>query len=366
MSEPRPTCPACGAVVSPDARFCEACGTALAPAVPAGPPPPPAPSDAVPPPPPTGPAPQQPAAPACAECGGVIDADGYCTSCGAKAPSPRDHLEEQPQRWVGAVCDVGFRRTRNEDGVAVAAGVTPGEFAVLVVCDGVSAAEASDVASLAAARAARDVLVRTRTGASGDEVAEDAAARQVAAADAAQRAVVQATPHDHGESPASCTYVAVLLEAGHVSAGVVGDSRAYWLPDVGDARHLTTDDSMAAEMMAAGQPRAEAEAGPFAHTITRWLGIDSPGHTPRVTTSEIDGPGWVLACSDGLWNYCSPAADLGVVVREVASAAGGDPLATASGLVDWANARGGHDNITVALARIDAAAAPANDPGSKG
>lgn len=318
-------------------------------------------------PPPPVPAPAAPAAaPACAVCGGVIDADGYCTSCGAKAPDPRDHLEEQPQRWVGAVCDVGARRARNEDGVAVAAGALPGEFAVLVVCDGVSAAEASDVASLAAARAARDVLVRTRTGAAGEEAAEDAAARQVAAADAAQRAVIQATPHDHGESPASCTYVAVLLEAGHVSAGVVGDSRAYWFPDAGEARHLTTDDSMAADMMAAGQPRAEAEAGPFAHTITRWLGIDSPGHTPRVTTSVIDGPGWVLACSDGLWNYCSPAADLGAVVREVAAAAGGDPLATASGLVDWANARGGHDNITVALARIDAAAVPASDPGSKG
>ncbi len=37
----------------------------------------------------------------------------------------------------------------------------PGSRAVLVVCDGVSTSTDSDVASLAAARAARDVLVRS-------------------------------------------------------------------------------------------------------------------------------------------------------------------------------------------------------------
>ncbi len=47
--------------------------------------------------------------------------------------------------------------------MAVAAGPELGDHAVLVVCDGVSSSTDSDVASLAAARAARDVL----TGAPG-------------------------------------------------------------------------------------------------------------------------------------------------------------------------------------------------------
>jgi serine/threonine protein phosphatase PrpC len=259
---------------------------------------------------------------------------------------------EQPATWVAAVCDRGARRTRNEDAVAVAAGATPGGFAVLVVCDGVSSAEESDVASLAAARAAREVLV---DGAASAGPAPGAPARMAAAADAANDAVVRATPPDHGDSPASCTLALAVLEAGVISAGSVGDSRAYWLPDDGEAQLLTEDDSLAAELIAAGAPREEAEAGPFAHTITRWLGKDSPGHTPAVTTLRVQGPGWLLACSDGLWNYCSAPEDLAAVARRVGAGSGAEPLATASALVDWANEQGGHDNISVALARVDPA-----------
>ena len=113
------------------------------------------------------------------------------------------------------------------------------------------------------------------------------------------------------------------------------------------------DDSWAAELIATGVPRHEAETGPQAHAITRWLGKDAPDHTPRTTSlADGDGPGWLLVCSDGLWNYCSEAAPLADLVRRTAAAHGGEPLATSSALVDWANAQGGQDNITVALARM--------------
>jgi serine/threonine protein phosphatase PrpC len=60
----------------------------------------------------------------------------------------------------------------------------------------------------------------------------------------------------------------------------------------------------------------------------------------------------VLVCSDGLWNYCSEATDLAALVATTSRASGTEPLALAGALVDWANAQGGQDNITVALARI--------------
>ena len=65
-------------------------------------------------------------------------------------------------------------------------------------------------------------------------------------------------------------------------------------------------------------------------------------------------PGWLLVCSDGLWNYCSAAQDLAALVQQTASTSPADaePLTLAGALVDWANAQGGQDNITVALARI--------------
>ena len=66
----------------------------------------------------------------------------------------------------------------------------------------------------------------------------------------------------------------------------------------------------------------------------------------------VDQPGWLLLCSDGLWNYASePAA----IVAQVTSAATTEPEALALALVDFAKASGGHDNITVAFARLDRA-----------
>ncbi|MDO5627107.1 MAG: hypothetical protein Q4G43_02190, partial [Mobilicoccus sp.] len=138
----------------------------------------------------------------------------------------------------------------------------------------------------------------------------------------------------------------------------------------GEAKRLTVDDSWAEERVAMGVDRAEAESGPGAHTITRWIGIDAPDHTPRTTSLEVETPGWLILCSDGLWNYASEADALAAVVRDIArqgadreqadgaasesSAAseGSAALVLSRDLVTWANAQGGHDNITVVAARL--------------
>jgi serine/threonine protein phosphatase PrpC len=105
--------------------------------------------------------------------------------------------------------------------------------------------------------------------------------------------------------------------------------------------------------MASGKSPAEAEADPAFHTITRWLGADSVDHVAELTSVSIDGPGWLLVCSDGLWNYASALDEMATRVAEAGASAGPDPLPMAAALVDWANAAGGHDNITAALARCD-------------
>ena len=61
-----------------------------------------------------------------------------------------------------------------------------------------------------------------------------------------------------------------------------------------------------------------------------------------------------MVCSDGLWNYCSEAKDLADLLTEHVERSGPDALAVASGLCDWANEQGGHDNVTVALAHLSA------------
>jgi serine/threonine protein phosphatase PrpC len=146
----------------------------------------------------------------------------------------------------------------------------------------------------------------------------------------------------------SCTLVSAAWRDGQVVVGWVGDSRAYWLPDDGPAEQLSVDDSWATEQIRAGVAREIAEADPKAHAITRWLGADSPDIDAETATTIATTPGWLLVCSDGLWNYCSAAADL----HKLVAAQSTEPLACAEALVQWANEQGGHDNITVTLARI--------------
>ncbi|WP_130012219.1 PP2C family protein-serine/threonine phosphatase [Serinicoccus sediminis] len=276
----------------------------------------------------------------CASCGGAYDEEGWCTQCGERRPDPRHHVIATPSAAVAGVCDRGRRHRDNEDAMALWADDDEPGRAVLVVCDGVSSAPRSAEASLAAAEAAREQLRGTG----------DATERHERAARAAADAVAEVAA-DHPRDSPSCTYVSAVVEGGRASIASIGDSRAYWLPDQGEPQRLTSDDSMAEEQVRAGIPRAEAEAGPLAHTITRWLGPDSPDHRPGTTEHDVSAPGWLLLASDGLWNYASEPADLAAVVRAVAARVGGSPGALAQGLVDWANEQGGADNITVALAR---------------
>jgi serine/threonine protein phosphatase PrpC len=365
------TCPSCGSPAAPGDHFCESCGEPIDAATasptgndPAATPPaiadpmldgarthlvlPPGAADAD-----SG---RLPLSTVCASCGGEVDDERWCTVCGARAPSERDHWAEQPAAWVGAVCDRGIRHTRNEDAMATAADAAPDSFCALVVCDGVTTAAASDVASLAAAIAARDLLSAARAhapeGSPSGRIVHWTAEIEAAslAANAAATEVASTVPAD--AEPPSCTFVTAVLDGPFVVAGWVGDSRAYWLPDSGVPLQLTVDDSWATDQVALGMPRDEAEDDTRAHSITRWLGIDAPDPTARCASTSIDGPGWLLVCSDGLWNYCSPAADLRALVEAEVARLGDDPLAVADALVAFANEQGGQDNITVALARV--------------
>lgn len=348
------TCPTCGEAVGETDQFCESCGAplrepgdmvAVEPLVAAQ----------------SGPAPGSPLPRACS-CGGAIDPDGYCTTCGIRAPSERDHFGEQPAPNVAFVSDKGVVHARNEDGAAV--GVAA-DHIVLVVCDGVSNAFDSDIASLAAAGAARDVLAAAteRESSSPAAVVEHwTEVHQRAAAAAQREAAATAAGAPTGENPPSCTYVAAVIDGPVLVAAWIGDSRCYWLPDVGPAIQVSIDDSWATVRINQGTPREVAEAEPRAHAITRWLGIDGPGGEPSTTSIALEGPGWVLVCSDGLWNYCSPAPNVRALVEEHVAAVGDDPLELSAALCQWANAQGGHDNVTVALARVSGDVEPDPDP----
>ena len=81
-----------------------------------------------------------------------------------------------------------------------------------------------------------------------------------------------------------------------------------------------------------------------------------PDVTPQVVTAQVQPPGALLVCSDGLWNYAAPAEEL----ARRPEWGEPTPLERAVGLTSFAVESGGHDNITVALAAFDDA--PARGP----
>ncbi|MGB8862291.1 MAG: protein phosphatase 2C domain-containing protein [Ilumatobacteraceae bacterium] len=359
MTDSNGSCPACGQLVAPGDAFCESCGAELAATSAASATAGAGPTDSLRdesfPVPKTTLSQAPGLAEPCVECGGEVLEDGFCSLCGKRAPSPRDHWQEAPADWIGGVCDKGIVHARNEDAMALA-GLPDRSLAVLVVCDGVTSAPDSDRAALAAAREACATLVGSPVP-PGTGVAATVSYWSTvigrAAADANGAAIGVARALGNPSNPPSCTFVAAVLHHDVITLGWCGDSRAYWLPDVGEAVQLMLDHSLGTELMQAGMSRAEAEADPTFHTITSWLGADSVDATPDLASQQVSEPGWLLLCSDGLWNYASPGAALQSLVHEFIAAGHLTPVAIAAELVRFANAHGGHDNITAALARFD-------------
>jgi serine/threonine protein phosphatase PrpC len=274
---------------------------------------------------------------------GAVSADGYCESCGRQVPSGRDHVELD-LGWLAGVTDRGLRHARNEDAMALATAETDtGPVAVAVVCDGVSTSPRSDEASLAGTQAAvRMLLTSVRRGDDPGD-ASLAAVRQAHLALASLGSSAQAP---------SATYISATISGAAVTVCWLGDSRAYWLAADASARRLTTDDSLVAR---AGLTEEDAMASPQAHVITRWLGADVVEPQAHVVRFEPPGPGVVLICSDGLWNYQPDAAGLAKLALPAALT---DPLGAASTLLTFALEAGGMDNITVVLAPFPLAASP--------
>jgi serine/threonine protein phosphatase PrpC len=317
-------CPNCGRAVSATDNFCEGCRTELAPAVVSG---------------------DTPVTVSeCAFCHAEqLTPDGYCESCGRKQPLARDHIELDLGLLAG-VTDKGLRHSRNEDAMALATAEQGGHpVALAVVCDGVSSSRRPDEASLAAVQAAVRVLL------AGVREDEDLLEASKAAVAAAQQALAGLDEPGPGDAP-SATFVSAVLTHETATLCWLGDSRAYWLGSGpgAEAKRLTTDDSLAGEMVAAGLvSEDDAMTLPGAHVVTGWIGADASGTDPHVATFAPPGPGVLLLCSDGLWNYRPGAAELAELALPGALT---DPLGTAAALVSFAIKAGGMDNITAVLA----------------
>ena len=122
----------------------------------------------------------------------------------------------------------------------------------------------------------------------------------------------------------------------------VGDSRLYVAR--GQAVHqLSHDHNMVAELMQRGKPREQVLRSISAQYLTRAVGTQQSVQVDTLVFDIIPGDTFLL-CSDGLSNY--------LLDMELASFMSG-PQVTTEPLIQHANDRGGKDNITAILIRID-------------
>jgi len=126
----------------------------------------------------------------------------------------------------------------------------------------------------------------------------------------------------------------------------VGDSRIYRLRD-GTLTQLTKDHSLLSELIEQGEIKADQIFDfQFKNIITKAVGTESKVD-PETTISDVRIGDTYLICSDGLSDLLSPQE-----ITQVLSSRS-ELSMMAETLVAKANRKGGRDNITAILAKID-------------
>jgi serine/threonine protein phosphatase PrpC len=230
-----------------------------------------------------------------------------------------------------ALTDAGRKRRRNEDSFVA-------EPPLFAVADGMGGAQAGEVASRLAAAAFREFH-------EADEL--DPEQRLAAIIQDANRRIFERARADTQASGMGTTVTASLVGEDRLSIGHVGDSRAYRIRG-GTLEQLTEDHSLVADLVRSGRlSPEEADMHPQRSVITRALGTD-PEVDVDTFTVDIETDDVFLLCSDGLTTMVEDDRILDVV-RKAKSLEH-----AARSLVKEANRRGGEDNVTVILFRLEA------------
>ena len=229
--------------------------------------------------------------------------------------------------------DVGLRREVNQD--SYGASELP-QATLLIVCDGMGGHAAGEVAS----RLGVDTIIATFSV----TAPPDSALR-----DSFVAANTQIYADGHGSM--GTTGVAALFLGSSLYVANVGDSRAYMVRE-GQISQISHDHSFVSDQVAAGLMTAEqARTSNVRNIITRALGYQPEVLVDIFTLPLLPGD-TVLLSTDGMHGLIEDSE-----IEGIASML--PPDEAVQRLVDMANTRGGHDNITVVIAQVDEVNPPA-------
>jgi protein phosphatase len=246
---------------------------------------------------------------------------------------------------AAAVTDIGRVRRSNQDSFGA-----DEALGLYVVCDGMGGVAGGEIAS----RIAVDTfltIARQELESLHGEPAECTRCALKRAAVAANRAVFARAQQESRLRGMGSTLVAARLDGSALTLVNVGDSRAYLIRSAqkpgSAARQLTLDHSYVAEQVRIGtMTPAQARASVMQSVITRAIGAD-PDVLPDLFEATLAPGDTLLLTSDGLTRH----ADLDTLAAIVSDTAADTPGETARRLVAFANAQGGHDNITCIVIR---------------
>lgn len=247
----------------------------------------------------------------------------------------------------GGVTDVGRVRTNNEDCFRIVTSLN-----LFVLSDGMGGEAHGEIASALA--------VETVVKHCQDAEANPAAAvmgttqpswsantkRLSTALHLANKNIFKSAEEHPDQHGMGATLTAAWISGSKLSIAHVGDSRAYLLRG-GSLLQLTRDHSLVAEQVRRGMLTvAEAEESEMQSVLLRALGaqeeieVDAEEHLlfPRDV---------LILCSDGLTRMVTEPEIAGVLQAET------NPVRAAEELIAMANERGGPDNITVVIVRLD-------------
>lgn len=233
--------------------------------------------------------------------------------------------------------DVGVVRSGNEDSYLMLS-----DKGVFVVADGMGGHAAGEVASEMAVR----IIAREVGALRGVDDAE-ASRRLQSAIVAANEAIYERTLAEHDKRGMGTTATVLVLMRGRYLIGQVGDSRAYLLRD-GEFFQVTKDHSYVQEQVDAGLLTPDqARVHPYSNVITRCVGAGSEV-LPDIYFGALRGGDIILLASDGLTGMLEDDQLVRILRSE------GGPEAWVDKMVAEANYRGGLDNITAIVVKIEA------------
>jgi len=240
--------------------------------------------------------------------------------------------------YVAGLTDVGVVRNQNEDAIFFSnepIGPLPNLY---IVADGMGGHNAGEVASQHTIEVVSDYFRNYQESIQEDNYLD----LMVSAVQEANSSVFAKSEANPSMSGMGTTITACVISHGKIFIAHVGDSRSYTIAPNRITR-ITTDHTYVEELVLMGEITAEeARTHARKNVLNRALGTQPLCEVDGIVEELLDTSA-ILLCSDGLSNMLEDNALMNIVNSM------GYVEQRVKMLIDEANYRGGHDNISAIL-----------------